>query len=229
MVAVIGDIHGCYYTLVELYKKIVKKYPRIKVVTVGDMVDRGNHSRDVINFIIENNIKFTPGNHDYMFYHFFKEPSSVFARSWLFNGSESTLESYEHYENDIFAHIDLISKAPLYMDLDDCFISHAGVSKTYRKFLPNNYKDDLSVLEPMIIDDLRSDKGILWNRDSLLDLGKFQVVGHTKQSQITVVEESNSWYIDTGACVGNNLCAIIVHKNQFIESIEEKTQIKDII
>ncbi|KUO59045.1 diadenosine tetraphosphatase [bacterium BRH_c32] len=229
MVAVIGDIHGCYYTLVELYKKIVKKYPRIKVVTVGDMVDRGNHSRDVINFIIENNIKFTPGNHDYMFYHFFKEPSSVFARSWLFNGSESTLESYEHYENDIFAHIDLISKAPLYMDLDDCFISHAGVSKTYRKFLPNNYKDDLSVLEPMIIDDLRSDKGILWNRDSLLDLGKFQVVGHTKQSQITVVEESNSWYIDTGACVGNNLSAIIVHKNQFIESIEEKTQIKDII
>lgn len=229
MVAVIGDIHGCYYTLVELYKKIVKKYPRITVITVGDMVDRGNHSRDVINFIIENNIKFTPGNHDYMFYHFFKEPSSVFARSWLFNGSESTLESYEHYENDIFAHIDLISKAPLYMDLDDCFISHAGVSKTYRKFLPNNYKDDLSVLEPMIIDDLRSDKGILWNRDSLLDLGKLQVVGHTKQSQITVVEESNSWYIDTGACVGNNLSAIIVHKNQFIESIEEKTQIKDII
>ena len=201
MVAVIGDIHGCYYTLVELYKKIVKKYPRIMVVTVGDMVDRGNHSRDVINFIIENNIKFTPGNHDYMFYHFFKEPSSVFARSWLFNGSESTLESYEHYENDIFAHIDLISKAPLYMDLDDCFISHAGVSKTYRKFLPNDYKDNLSVLEPMIIDDLKSDKGILWNRDSLLDLGKLQVVGHTKQSQITVVEESNSWYIDTGACV----------------------------
>ncbi|MDX9923579.1 MAG: metallophosphoesterase [Ignavibacteriaceae bacterium] len=229
MVAVIGDIHGCYYTLVELYKKIVKKYPRIMVVTVGDMVDRGNHSRDVINFIIENNIKFTPGNHDYMFYHFFKEPSSVFARSWLFNGSESTLESYEHYENDIFAHIDLISKAPLYMDLDDCFISHAGVSKTYRKFLPNDYKDNLSVLEPMIIDDLKSDKGILWNRDSLLDLGKLQVVGHTKQSQITVVEESNSWYIDTGACVGNNLSAIIVHKNQFIESLEEKTQIKDII
>ncbi|MCK9279087.1 MAG: metallophosphoesterase [Melioribacteraceae bacterium] len=229
MVAVIGDIHGCYYTLVELYKKIVKKYPRIKIITVGDLVDRGNHSRDVINFIIENNIKFTPGNHDYMFYHFFKEPSSVFARSWLFNGSESTLESYEHYENDIFAHIDLISKAPLYMDLDDCFISHAGVSKTYRKFLPSDYKENLSVLEPLIIDDLRSDKGILWNRDPLLDLGKIQVVGHTKQSQITVVEESNSWYIDTGACVGNNLSAIIVHKNQFIESIEEKTQIKDII
>ncbi|MFA7288940.1 MAG: metallophosphoesterase [Melioribacteraceae bacterium] len=229
MVAVIGDIHGCYYTLVELYKKIVKKYPRIKVITVGDMVDRGNHSRDVINFIIENNIKFTPGNHDYMFYHFFKEPSSVFARSWLFNGSESTLESYEHYENDIFSHIDLISKAPLFMDLDDCFISHAGVSKSYRKFLDPNYKNNLSALEPLIIDDLRNDKGILWNRDPLLDLGKLQVVGHTKQSQITVVEESNSWYIDTGACVGNVLSAIIVHKNQFIESIEEKTQIKDII
>ena len=27
MVAIIGDIHGCYYTLVELYNKIRKNYP----------------------------------------------------------------------------------------------------------------------------------------------------------------------------------------------------------
>ena len=55
MIAVIGDIHGCYLTLVELYEQILKKYPDIKVYSVGDLVDRGNKSFEVMEFIIENN------------------------------------------------------------------------------------------------------------------------------------------------------------------------------
>ncbi|MEK6552317.1 MAG: metallophosphoesterase, partial [Bacteroidota bacterium] len=56
MIAVIGDIHGCYFTLVELYKKIIRRYPNIPVYTVGDLVDRGNRSSDVFEFVITNNI-----------------------------------------------------------------------------------------------------------------------------------------------------------------------------
>lgn len=229
MVAVIGDIHGCYYTLAELYKKIILRYPDITVYTVGDLVDRGNHSLEVFNFVLDNKILFTPGNHDYMFFHFFKEPSSVFARSWFFNGSESTLESYEGHETEMFKHIDAIKTAPLYFDLPDCFISHAGVSNQYAAFLPKNFRKHLELLHPLIENDLRSDRGILWARDQLLNLGKLQIVGHTKQQEITLVEDSNSIYIDTGACVGNKLSAIVVHENQIIETIEEKTHLNDII
>ncbi len=32
MVAVIGDVHGCYYTLKELVDKIKNKYPNIKIL-----------------------------------------------------------------------------------------------------------------------------------------------------------------------------------------------------
>ena len=111
MVAIIGDIHGCYYTLVELYTKIRKSYPDIPVYCVGDLVDRGNYSYEVMNFIIENKIWITPGNHDYMFYHFFKDPSSIFAKSWFFNGNETTLESYENRQAAMFDHIDFIKEA----------------------------------------------------------------------------------------------------------------------
>jgi serine/threonine protein phosphatase 1 len=78
------------------------------------------------------------------------------------------------------------------------------------------------------MNDLRSERGILWTRDPLLDIGKLQVVGHTKQQEITLVEDSHSVYIDTGACVGNKLSAIIVHESNIIETIDEKTHLNDI-
>jgi serine/threonine protein phosphatase 1 len=229
MIAIIGDVHGCYYTLVDLYKKIISSYPGITVYSVGDMVDRGNFSCEVMDFIIENNIQMTPGNHDYMFYHFFKDPQSIFAKSWFFNGSEPTLESYEDRQAAMFSHIDFIKEAPLYFNLPDCFISHAGVSNLYEKFLPGNFREILEILDPYIRNDLKTDRGILWTRDPLLNLGKLQVVGHTKQQEITLIEDANSVYIDTGACVGNKLSAIIVHESQIVQTIEEKTHLNDII
>ncbi len=229
MIAVIGDIHGCYYTLVELYNKIISRYPNIPVYTVGDLVDRGNHSCEVFNFVIVNNIFFTPGNHDYMFFHFFKDPTSVFARSWFFNGNETTLKSYENRETEMFQHIELVRTAPLYFNLPDCFISHAGISEMYGKYLPPNFRSSLNLLDNFIVNDLRSDQGILWTRDPLLNIGKLQIVGHTKQQEITLIEDSNAIYIDTGACVGNKLSAIIVHENRVLETLEEKTRLDDII
>lgn len=229
MIAIIGDIHGCYYTLIDLYKKIVSKYSGIPIYTIGDLVDRGNHSYEVVQFVIDNKILFTPGNHDYMFYHFFKEPSSVFARSWFFNGNEPTLESYGNHQSEMFNHIDFIKASPLYYNLTDCFITHAGISCQYEKFLPLNFRDNLDILDSYIKNDLKSDRGVMWTRDPLLNLGKLQIVGHTKQQEITLVEDSNSLYIDTGACVGNKLCAVIIHQGNVIETIDEKTHLDDII
>ena len=108
MVAVIGDVHGCYFTLAELYQNIKIKYPEIEVYCVGDLVDRGNYSREVIDFIVDNKIKFTPGNHDYMFFHYFRKPDTIFAKSWYYNGNEATLNSYEEFPDKMNDHIDLI-------------------------------------------------------------------------------------------------------------------------
>ena len=229
MIAIIGDVHGCYYTLVELYNKIINTYPGITIYCVGDLVDRGNFSYEVIDFIIQKKIPITPGNHDYMFYHFFNDPTSIFAKSWFFNGNETTLESYENRQSVMFQHIDFIKDAPLYYDLPDCFISHAGISYIYEQYLPTDFRKDLSILDSFIKNDLKTDRGVLWTRDPLLNLGKLQIVGHTKQQEITLVEDSNSVYIDTGACVGNKLSAIIVHENHIIETLEEKTHLNDII
>lgn len=228
MVAVIGDIHGCLYTLQNLVGQIKQKYPSIEIYTVGDLVDRGNFSYEVIEFIKSENIKFTPGNHDYMMYYFIKHPTHEFGKPWPYNGYETTLMSYNEHFDKLSEHLELIIKNPLFYNLEDCFISHAGISKNMKTQLPNNFQDNPKTLDDIIAANLNSESGILWTRENLLNIGKLQVVGHTVKKKVTLNDKSNAVYIDTGAFLGNKMCAVIVEKDELIEVLEERTYIDDI-
>jgi serine/threonine protein phosphatase 1 len=228
MVAVIGDIHGCYKTLTELVDKIRNKYNNVSLYCVGDLVDRGNFSFEVLEYVINEKITFTPGNHDYMFYYFIKEPLSEIGRTWLYNGYENTLKSYESRMEKVSGHLNLIIQAPLFINLPECFISHAGISKYYKSKLPKNFKSNLDLIKPVIENDLLNDYSILWTRDELLDIGKLQVLGHTRQNDVTYLKSSNALYIDTSVYTGNKLSAVIVENNKVIETLSVNTYPEDI-
>ena len=86
MIAVIGDVHGCYHTLIELVGRIKRNYPGIQIYCVGDLVDRGNYSFETVDFVIKEGLITTSGNHDFMFYYFITDPDNDIAKSWIFNG-----------------------------------------------------------------------------------------------------------------------------------------------
>ena len=228
MVAVIGDIHGCLNTLRNLVEKIKSKYPSINIYSVGDLVDRGNYSFEVLEFIKSGKIKFTPGNHDYMMYYFIKHPADEIGKPWPHNGYETTLLSYNEHFDKLNEHLEFIIGNPLFYNLNDCFISHAGISKYMKQLLPKDFPDNLSNFEEIIKDNLNNEEGILWTRNSLLNIGKLQIVGHSIKREITYVEKSNVVYIDTGAFLGNKLSAVIVEENKVIDRLEVRTHNSDI-
>jgi serine/threonine protein phosphatase 1 len=228
MVAVIGDIHGCLFTLRNLVDKIRQKYPSVVIYSVGDLVDRGNFGYEVVEYIKSEKIKFTPGNHDYMMHYFIKYPTHEIGRPWTSNGYESTLQSYNDHFDKLNEHLDFIIKNPLYINLDDCFISHAGISKHMKSQLPENFQSDLSSLDDIILANLNREEGILWTRDTLLNIGKLQVVGHSIKKDVIQNEKTNVVYIDTGAFLGNKLSAVIVEGNEVVDKLEEKTNNSDI-
>ncbi len=228
MVAVIGDIHGCFYTLRELYHKIQDEYPKVEVYSVGDLVDRGKYSLETIEYIKRKEIKFTPGNHDLMFAHFFESPGSVFARTWIHNDHGPTLAAYEFEPDKVWEHIELINNMPLVYNLDDCFITHAGFSSYYKKVLPSDFKEDLDALTPIIDNEHYNDHGVMWNRDKLLNCGKLQVVGHTHDIEPRFDKRSNALYIDTGAFRGNKLSCAIVENSEVIEVLSVNTIQRDL-
>ncbi len=228
MIAVIGDIHGCYLTLKELVDKIRAKYSRIKIYSVGDLVDRGNFSLEVLDFIQEEGIKFTPGNHDYMFYYFIHNPASELGEAWIYNGYEKTLDSYNNRFNKIEEHLNIIIRAPIFIDLPDCFISHAGISKFYESNLPKNFLSNTIKLENILRNDLDKTRGILWTRSELMNIGKLQIVGHTRREEVMFDMYSNVVYIDTSAYSGNKLSAVIIDNNKLLEVISVDTKLRDI-
>ena len=227
MLAVIGDIHGCYFTLKALVDKIKNKYPDIPIYCVGDLVDRGNFSSQVIDYVTTEKINFTLGNHDYMFFCNMREPFSIMARSWNYNGAETTIASYKDKMSLMDMHLDFIIKAPLFYNLDDCFISHAGLSVKYQPFLSDKVLTDENLNE-LLKQDLDDQNSILWTRDNLINIKKLQVVGHTHRKEIFHDETSNTLYIDTTAYGNNKLTSVIIEKSKCLEIIEQKSFLEDI-
>lgn len=228
MIAVIGDIHGCLYTLQNLVGQIRKKYPQVEIYSVGDLVDRGNFGYEVVEFVKSEGIKFTPGNHDYMMYYFIKHPTEEIGKPWPYNGYETTLVSYNNHFDKLNNHLEMIINSPLFFNLDDCFISHAGISKYMKSQLPADIFEDSDLLNNVIKSNINLEEGILWNRNTLLNIGKLQVVGHTIKREVYYSEKTNVVYIDTGAFLGNKLSAVIVENNSVIDKLEENTNKNDI-
>ena len=126
-------------------------------------------------------------------------------------------------------HLNFIIKAPLILDLNDCFVCHAGISNHYSRKLGKHPLSDKQKLINIIEKDLNSDHGILWTRDKLMNLNKLQVVGHTRFQEVSYDEASDTVYIDTAACSGNKLSAVIINENNIIENISVPTEKIDII
>ena len=63
---IIGDVHGCHDTLMELLKQIDDGQPAGHLVFIGDLVGKGPESLGVIQFMLENSarVSVTLGNHD---------------------------------------------------------------------------------------------------------------------------------------------------------------------
>lgn len=227
MIAVIGDIHGCFFTLKKLYIELKEKYPGVPVYSVGDLVDRGNFSFEVVDFILSKNISYTPGNHDYMFYYFFYHPESALAKAWLYNGSGKTLASYNDKMHVLHEHLKELINAPLYFNTDDCFISHAGIAEIYKKDLPDPLLEFPLLLDEFVKREVESETGILWNRQRLLNIGKLQVVGHTRKLEIEHNSENNSLYIDTAAIGNNKLSAVLIDNNKVKDILSVYTFAED--
>ncbi len=228
MIAVIGDIHGCFHTLVKLVDQLDRYFPNVPVYSVGDLVDRGNFSFEVVELFLERKIFFAPGNHDLMFADHFQKPNSLFARSWFDNGAETTLRSYQNRFNKVDEHLSYINSMPLFFNNDDCFISHAGISNRYDKVIDDYVIKDDNILLDILRPGLDTDYGILWCREKLLNLGKLQVVGHTRMPEPKYDSQSNAIYIDCGAVSGNKLVAVIIENGKVFEYLWTRTELIDI-
>ena len=92
--AVIGDVHGRDALLGRLLGTIAERAPEAQVVLVGDLIDRGEQSAEVLRRVAgRGDLVCVRGNHEAMCLEFLDDPEAYGPR-WLFNGGLQTLASF---------------------------------------------------------------------------------------------------------------------------------------
>jgi serine/threonine protein phosphatase 1 len=93
-VALIGDIHGCDMLLDRLLDKLAAARAPLRIICVGDYIDRGDGSAAVIDTLMQRpDILCLKGNHEAMCLGFLDDPEKYGSR-WLRYGGLQTLASY---------------------------------------------------------------------------------------------------------------------------------------
>ena len=203
----IGDVHGCFFTL----KKLLKKIPKTsKLIFLGDLGDKGNFSFEVYDFVIKNNHTLILGNHDYMILKYLEKAlEGKLKNLWTTNnsfGGYNTIKSYRKIPNkQIKEHLDFIKKSPTFLKINNLFLTHGyGLPyykrrnqlknkklKYFKSFLSNRHNNSSYIQD---WEDLSSNNSII------------NIYGHCNVKEIEI--RDNSIGIDTGCVYGGKLTAL---------------------
>ncbi|NJK99107.1 MAG: serine/threonine protein phosphatase [Spirulinaceae cyanobacterium RM2_2_10] len=123
----IGDVHGHYEALMLLLEAIAPDETD-QVYFVGDLVDRGPQSAQVIDFVMHSSYQCILGNHEQMLLEVAgNEPApDHFRQAWLYSGGKATIDSYKN-GHVLPEHLEWLRSLPTHLDLGDVWLVHAGV------------------------------------------------------------------------------------------------------
>lgn len=188
----IGDIAGNFKTL----KALVDKLPNKKIILLGDPNDRGPRSNEVIQFIIDNQDRFTlvNSNHAHMMVDHYECTRFYDRGTFLMNGGTATMRSYENMQFTP-SHIEFLKSSPNHILTDKYLFSHAPLhSQRELKDIDNLGKN---------VYDYHFDSSIIWNRQvpnkPHSDLnGRINIFGHNGAEAVKLYckQYPNGWYID---------------------------------
>jgi len=130
---VIGDVHGCAHTLHHLLFKVLKIRRPDRVYLLGDLIDRGPRSKEVLDTLMRlrsagYSIGSVRGNHEEMLLNACRDRDSF--RLWMLNGGAQTLASFnvEDACEIPFLYRNFIAGLPYYQELDRFVLVHAGIN-----------------------------------------------------------------------------------------------------
>lgn len=157
---VIGDIHGCLFTLRSLIETKMVPSKEDKLIFLGDYIDRGPESKGVLDYLMmmqEQGYDITclMGNHEeYMLsayearnekvgFLFWKKRSPI-VQDWLYHGGKEAMKSFE--TEDLSAidikYIDWLKALKRYHVTEDYIVVHAGLNFK----IDNPFEDERSML-----------------------------------------------------------------------------------
>jgi len=209
---IVGDVHGCLNTFIEILKRWDPETQRL--IQVGDLVDRGRFIVETVAYARQlearypDRVTFVLGNHE-------DEVISLVlskdSNPWFHSMGGETMNQYRKAGKRIEEDAAWFANLPLYYEDDFVFVSHAGLSD--------------------VAEDPFERESLIWHRSPIKDIHKTQVYGHTPRFELTPLRypSTHSIDIDTACVYGGKLSAIVLdEKGQEIDFISIKVDKRDI-
>lgn len=218
----VGDVHGRADALKNVFTRIdadrrARPATRTVEIFLGDYVDRGGASREVLDLLIARShtdeLLLLKGNHEELFLEFFDNPALL--SSWRQYGGLQTLISYglkpslnptadeqKQLAREFTAkvparHRKMLSELPTSFKFGDFFFVHAGV-------------------RPGVPLEQQKEHDLLWIREEFLlherDFEKIIVHGHTPVPEPDV--HRNRINLDIGAYATGKLACLVIEEKR---------------
>jgi serine/threonine protein phosphatase 1 len=189
----IGDVHGCNTALATLAAGLKLK-PHDTVVMLGDAIDRGPDSRDVIRQLLELRgrcrLVCIQGNHEQMLLDALD--GRIGLQEWLVHGGAETLDSYGQGAGIMAVdpeHVEFLRSWGDVYETDTHFFAHGNYLAT-RPLNRQPWRD------------LRW-QSLKWHTPAAHMSGKTAIIGHTSNKQGEILNLGHLICIDTychGGC-----------------------------
>lgn len=220
---VIGDVHGCY---TKLEKLLTYWNPDSQqLIFVGDLIDRGEHSRDVVQLAMklqqEYGAAVIGGNHEDMLLEWLNAPRQHASFYYKVGGKETLASFYnkkmtqnespvklaEQMQQDFHEEIEFLRSLPDYIEHNEHLYVHAGVNLDLANWKYSGRQFFRTIREPF--------------HEGENETGKTIVFGHTPTRRIHPDKRDDIWTsgcqtkigIDGAAVFGGKLHGLHVKGN----------------
>ena len=206
-VAIIGDLHGCLELTEDLLAKLQEQAPGVELVFVGDYIDRGEKSAEVLRLLVNMpEAVCLKGNHEQMLIDFLENPEEKGAR-WLRYGGLQTVASFR-CSTPVDRLVDLRDelRAAIGQEMMPWL---GGLPLTYSN---GNLRVVHAAAHPERPMNLQSESVLMWGHPKFEHIGRNDGIwiahGHTIVA--TPLVRSGRISVDTGAYATGRLTAAII-------------------
>lgn len=204
----VGDIHGCYEQLMEALAKIKFNANTDRLISVGDLVDRGPDSVKCLNLLKETWFHAVSGNHEDMMVRTFRRQWS--SDNYMRNGGKWFFHlPYEQQEKlTLLADTKMTLVIEVETDIGTIGVIHANAPDDWQKY--SRLNDENFFDDNLVEDTIWGRSRIYGSQDGRVKGIDYVVVGHTPVDYVIALD--NIVYIDTGAVYDGSLTILSVNE-----------------
>ena len=205
---IIGDLHGCLDELDELIQQVQYKPGTDSLYFLGDIINRGPHSKEAFQRVIDLDAISIIGNHEWHILEAVRQKRSDFRLEKL----------QQEFGSDFKTYLNEIRNWPLFIEKDDFILVHGGLIPGRR----------LEESEPHILVSIRTWDGVGKDLNNSQDPPWFE---HYHQEKLVVfghwaklegVVRKNVIGLDTGCVYGKKLTALILPERRLVSVAARK-------